>query len=119
MHMCQENKQDEFLFTFADYICRFIFVLYSSLSTLISIITSRFMWERVTCVRKSSFSCHKELVWNARLQPTTEYPIEQMEAETSQSPTGTVQSFSPTLEMLQVCPNEFPSSTVTAFVPFV
>ncbi|KAH0944621.1 hypothetical protein HN011_000320 [Eciton burchellii] len=43
----------------------------------------------------------QELVWNARLQPTTEYPIEQMEAETSQSPTGTVQSFSPTLEMLQ------------------
>lgn len=44
----------------------------------------------------------KELVWNARLQPTTEYSVEQMETETSQSPTGTVQSFSPTWEMLQV-----------------
>lgn len=44
----------------------------------------------------------KELVWNARLQPTAEYSVEQMETETSQSPTGTVQSFSPTWEMLQV-----------------
>lgn len=44
----------------------------------------------------------KELVWNARLQPTTEYPIEQMETEASHSPTGTVQSLSPTWEMLQV-----------------
>ncbi|KAL6254974.1 hypothetical protein P5V15_014317, partial [Pogonomyrmex californicus] len=43
----------------------------------------------------------QELVWNARLQPTAEYPIEQMETETSRSPTGTVQSFSPTWEMLQ------------------
>ncbi|XP_067206535.1 protein dissatisfaction isoform X7 [Linepithema humile] len=43
----------------------------------------------------------QELVWNARLQPTSEYPMEQMETETSQSPTGTVQSFSPTWEMLQ------------------
>lgn len=42
------------------------------------------------------------MVWNARLQPTTEYSVEQMETETSQSPTGTVQSFSPTWEMLQV-----------------
>lgn len=46
--------------------------------------------------------CRKELVWNARLQPTAEYPMEQLETETSRSPTGTVQSFSPTWEMLQV-----------------
>ncbi|KYN43138.1 Nuclear receptor subfamily 2 group E member 1 [Trachymyrmex septentrionalis] len=43
----------------------------------------------------------QELVWNARLQPTAEYPMEQIETETSRSPTGTVQSFSPTWEMLQ------------------
>lgn len=47
------------------------------------------------------------MVWNARLQPAAEYPIEQMETETSQSPTGTVQSFSPTWEILQVTSNIF------------
>ncbi|XP_029158231.1 nuclear receptor subfamily 2 group E member 1-like isoform X1 [Nylanderia fulva] len=58
----------------------------------------------------------QELVWNARLQPTTEYPIEQMETETSQSPTGTVQSFSPTWEILQVIFNIFKRSSPCPFL---
>jgi len=99
--MHQESKPRQILVYFwitPVYVCLIIFVIYSHFNHF-----AFHLRERVIC--ELSFSCYKELVWNARLQPTTEYPMEQMEAETSQSPTGTVQSFSPTLEMLQVCPN--------------
>ncbi|KAG7212981.1 hypothetical protein KM043_002321 [Ampulex compressa] len=43
----------------------------------------------------------QELVWSARLQPDTEYSLEQMETDAGHSPTGTLQSPSPTWEVLQ------------------
>ncbi|XP_034940790.1 nuclear receptor subfamily 2 group E member 1 [Chelonus insularis] len=44
---------------------------------------------------------YQEFVWSTRLQPDTEASFDQTETETSQSPTGTLQSFSPTWEVLQ------------------
>lgn len=76
----------------------YIFFFYENCALVIQIIVSL---------------CCKELVWNARLQPAAEYPMEQIETETSRSPTGTVQSFSPTWEMLQV-----PCSTFVAHFLF-
>lgn len=44
----------------------------------------------------------KEFVWSTRLQPDGEASLDQSETEASQSPTGTLQSISPTWEFLQV-----------------